>query len=776
MLKRWLIFEFKSGIPIGMFKKSSSLTLLGLGFVLTFAILIFRPEPAFDYDFELFFPIDDPDLAFYRAFERQFESDNDYLLLALGNPDGPWKDSAFLERSSQAQQQIMTLDGVDSLVSILDFQIPVIGLFGIRHVRVLDWDSQERLEASKKKLPQFQPSLISQDGHSFLFLVKNDPTLSKEQGDTLYKEIREVLNENGIVPKAVAGKIQTQGDFVTLMQNEFALFLGVSFLLMILTLYLIFRSWWGVVIPVLVLALGVLWAFALILYSGKSLDIMSVMQPTIFLIVGLSGLVHYFTEFIKKLNSGLDRDRAVEQTFNQLTFAVWLTIFTTSIGFLSLYFTSIPALKTFGLWTGVGVLIIFLALIAITPGLLYLIPVSRKVPRKSSQKPTFLAPLFFLIIQKRKQIIWVFLGLTVGSLILGSQLKINGYLLDNLPSDHPIQQDFSYFDSQFGGSNPLEISISAGPKANSLLDYQVLLEVNKLEKKLQETFGEREIVSPLSLAKALNQAQNQGSRAAFAFPSQGQYLRMQRFLKQAASTAGENLLSPDQKSGRISTRVPDLGSLEMGERRKEVLGYVNKEINPNLLQVRWTGTAYLIDRSHESVTRQMLQGLSVALVVVGLIGGFLFRSWRLALILLIPNVIPLIWMLGLMFLLGIEFKLTTSILFTVAFGIAVDDTIHFISKLKTELQTGKSLHYAIKRTFMEAGQAILLTSIILVMGFGLLAFSQFGVTHFTGLLISFTLVFALASDLFLLPVLLFAMKKVWDQKAIGLPQVQNHPK
>jgi predicted RND superfamily exporter protein len=759
-----------------MFKKSSALTLLGLGFALTFAILIFRPEPSFDYDFELFFPIDDPDLAFYQDFERQFESDNDYLLIALGNPDGPWMDSAFLEKSSQAQQQIMTLNGVDSLVSILDFQIPVIGLFGMNQVRVLDWDSKEKLEASSKRLPQFKSSLISQDGNSFLFLVKNDPSLSKEQGDTLYAEIREVMKENGIVPKAVAGKIQTQGDFVTLMQNEFGMFLGVSFLLMILTLYLIFRSWWGVVIPVLVLALGVLWAIALILFSGKALDIMSVMQPTIFLIVGLSGLVHFFTEFIKKLNSGLDRDSAVEQTFNQLTFAVWLTIFTTSIGFLSLYFTSIPALKTFGLWTGIGVLIIFSALVSITPGLLYLIPVSRKTPRISSEKSTFLAALFLLIIQKRKQIIWIFLGVTVGSLILGSQLKINGYLLDNLPSDHPIQQDFSYFDSQFGGSNPLEISIAAGPKANSLLDYQVLLELNKLEKKLQETFGEREIISPLSLVKALNQAQNQGNRAAFALPSQGQYLRMRRFLKQAVSTAGENLVSPDQKSGRISTRVQDLGSLEMGERRNEVLEYVNQEINPDLLQVRWTGTAYLIDRSHESVTRQMLQGLSVALVVVGLIGGFLFRSWRLALVLLIPNVIPLIWMLGLMFLMGIEFKLTTSILFTVAFGIAVDDTIHFMSKLKTELQTGKSLHYAIKRTFMEAGRAIILTSVILVMGFGLLAFSQFGVTHLTGLLISFTLVFALASDLFLLPVLLFSMKKVWDQKATGRPQIHTHPK
>ena len=263
----------------------------------------------------------------------------------------------------------------------------------------------------------------------------------------------------------------------------------------------------------------------------------------------------------------------------------------------------------------------------------------------------------------------------------------------------------------------------------------------------------------------MNQAQNQGSVAAFTFPSEGQYLRMRRYFQQILKLEGSQVLSQNQESGRISSRVADLGSLEMGQKRAEILDFVQKEINSNLLQVRWTGTAYLIDRGHESVTRQMVQGLLVAFAVVGLIAGFLFRSWRLTFILLIPNIIPLVWMLGLMYLLGIEFKLTTSILFTVAFGIAVDDSIHFMAKLKTELASGKNLLYAIKRTFMEAGRAIFLTSVILISGFALLSFSRFGVTHFTGLLISFTLVFALLADLFLLPLLLFPLKKVWDKKS-----------
>lgn len=747
-----------------MFSKPIAIALLGFGIFLSVLILIFPPTPAFDYDFEQFFPQDDPDLAFYQQFARDFESDNDYLLIALQNDGGALAELLFLEKTYAAKNEISNIPGVDTLLSILDLEIPVIGLFGISYSKVLDWSDAERLNQTKSNLDQFKGSLLSSDGESLLFLLKNDPSLSKEQGDTLYQKIQEVFLKNEIIPKAIAGKIQTQGDFVSLMQSEFTLFLSASLVLILLTLVLIFRSWWGVIVPVLVLSLGILWAFSVILYSGKSLDIMSVMQPTIFLIVGLSALIHYFTHLIKKLRSGYSKEAAIHSTFEELTFAVGLTIFTTSVGFLSLYFTSIPALKAFGLWTGVGIVVIFFAVILLTPGLLYLFTLSKHREKAQVSIP-ILQGLFSWILLKRKVVFITFFGITSLCILLGFQLKVNGYLLDNLPLDHPIQEDFAYFDQQFGGSNPLEIFLEAGDSAASLLDYKVLQEIEKLEIKLSETFGERQFISPLSLVKTLNQAQNQGSPAAFTFPSQGQYLRMQRYFDQILKLEGPQVISPDQGFGRISSRVADLGSLEMGKRRTDILDFVQKEINPDLLKVRWTGTAYLIERGHESVTRQMLQGLLVAFAVVGLVAGFLFRSWRLAFILLIPNIIPLVWMLGLMFLLGIEFKLTTSILFTVAFGIAVDDSIHFMSKLKTELDSGKNLLYAIKRTFLEAGRAIFLTTLILVAGFALLSFSQFGVTHFTGILISFTLVFAFLADLFLLPLLLFPLKKVWDKKA-----------
>jgi predicted RND superfamily exporter protein len=368
-------------------------------------------------------------------------------------------------------------------------------------------------------------------------------------------------------------------------------------------------------------------------------------------------------------------------------------------------------------------------------------------------------------------------GLTVISGLVGSQVKINGFLLDNLPEDHPIQKSFSYFDSQFGGSNPLEIHLSVGPGAKNLLDLKVLQELNDLENEVDRLFNGGQIISPLTVVKSLNQAQNQGNARAFSLPSRGQYIRMQRFLEPAFRDADGKIVSKDLKTGRLSARSADFGTLIMTEKRAALKEFTDQNISSEFLQIRWTGTAFLIDKGHQSVTRQMAKGLGLAFILVGIIAGFLFRSWRISFILLIPNLVPLVWMLGLMYLLGIEFKITTAILFTVAFGIAVDDSIHFMTRLRQELMTGKNLIYGLKRTFLETGEAIIQTSIILVSGFGLLIFSQFGVTHFTGLLIAASLIFALLADLLLLPILLLPMKKKWDQKfKKRLPKAPNLPK
>jgi uncharacterized protein len=751
-----------------MFKKKNSFFAFSLSMLLTLGIFLFQPLIKFDYDFESFFPQDDDELSFYHQFRSEFENDNDYLLIALGHKPDIF-DSTFLEKANQLMITVKGMEGVEKVFSILDLKEPTISPFGIRYQPLVEWDDAFSIKEAKMKMfqsLQWKKNLINENGDYLLLLVHNKQRISKEEGDILYQHILSAVSNSGLTDFFMAGKIKAQGEFVNLMQNEFSFFLGISSFLIVLLLFFIFRTLWGILIPLLTLVLGVLWSLALPLYFGKPLDIMSVMQPTILSVIGLAAIIHFFNHYLNYLRHGFEKEEAIEKSFSEILPAVFLTCLTTALGFISLYFTTVPTLKFFGLYTGLGVLLMFIAVIFITPALLYLVPAfSHTDEQRNAEKWRLgMRKAFSFVLSNKKVLPFLFLVISLLSLVAINKLQINGYILDNLPSEHKLVEEFRFFDRNFGGSKPLEFSLEVGKKAENIFQMEVLKELDKFEGFLIENFETGAILSPLTLVKKLNQAQNSGNEKAYALPSKGQLIRLQSYLNEALALSPSKIVSEDLKRSRLSTRVEDYGSLRGMRLKEQMEKFLENEIDENYLEVRMTGTSHLIDISHESVTVQMLRGLGLAFFLVAVITGFLFKSWRISIIVLVPNVIPLIWMGGMMWAFGIDLKLTTAILFTVAFGIAVDDSIHFMSKLRLELSKGRTWLYALKRTFIDTGKAILLTTMILVSGFSVLIFSQFGVTYYSGLLISMSLAFALAADLLLLPLLLLYLGKGWKKK------------
>ena len=755
------------------FSKNSSFYRLFAGILILIGIILFPPKVFFDYDFESFFPQDDAELTFYNTFRQEFENDNDYLLIAVGAENV--FDSKFLDDFQSLQQKLSGLEGVERVGSILDIEEVVINPFGVNRKKLLRWEVDDQLAAAKEKIlssERWKENLISQNADFLLMIVHNRQQISKEEGDELYAEIKGILATFDFPKTYTAGKIKAQGEFVSLLQEEFAFFLAISFGLIILILFLIFRSWWTVLVSIIVIAVGISWALALSLYFGKALDVMSVMQPTILSIIGLAALVHYFNHYLNYLRHGYSKEEAIENAFSEISIAVFLTCMTTALGFMSLYLTSVPSLKLFGIYTGLGVLLVFAAVVLLTPALLYLIPVM-ETNNQASRAIFWRTKMRFGFTWVIRRHQWIIIGFSVMSLFAFwglTQLKVNGYILDNLPREHELIQEFSFFDQEFGGSKPLEFQLNSGSDAENLLDLGVLKELEKVEGFIQENFETAVMLSPLTVIKGLNQAMNAGNEKAYVVPSLGQFIRMEPYLEKAFEDFPTRVISGDGKKGRLSTRMEDIGSFKSATLRVKFEEFLFQEIDPKLLDVQLTGTSHLIDISHESVSWQMLKGLSVAFLIVAIIAGFLFRSWRISMIVLLPNIIPLLWMCGIMWILGVELKLTTAILFTVAFGIAVDDSIHFMSKLRMELGKGRQWLYALKRTFIDTGKAIILTTIILSSGFAVLMFSQFGVTFYSGLLISLALVFALLADLLLLPVLLIRLGKIWEKKRVNLPR------
>jgi hypothetical protein len=446
--------------------------------------------------------------------------------------------------------------------------------------------------------------------------------------------------------------------------------------------------------------------------------------------------------------------------------AVFLTAMTTSLGFISLYFTDVYSLMWFGFYTGCGVMFMFLALFSILPFALYQIPPMQNVKREvwAPRWKDFLDRSYRNIIRRKKTISTLFISLTLLAAYFMSQVKTNGYILDNLPEGHSLLEDFHFFDDNYGGSKPLEIYLESVDKDKDLFDYAVLEEIEKLDEFVQENYEAGFVLSPLTAVKAVNKAQNRGNPKAFTLPSPLRYERMQVFVERIGERQKTKLWTDDKTIGRLSSKTADTGSY-IGKQKHQLLEkFVKDSIDSELLKVKLTGTSFLIDKSHEQVTRKVFSGLGFAFLLVALIVGFLFRSWRVSFLVILPNIVPLVWIGCVMYWFGIDFKLSTSIVFAIAFGIAVDDSIHFMTNLRMQMMKGNGFVRALHATFLTTGKAIILTTLILVSGFIMLTFSTLEIPWFTGILVSLSLIFAVLADLLWLPVLLLPFKKVMHKK------------
>lgn len=751
-----------------MFKKTAQRVLIII-FSITAVLSIFLKDLRFNYVFEDFFPIGDPDLEYYREFRSLFENDNDYLLIGLKNHPSIFE-TAFLQRVDSLTQDLQGLEEIKSAISITDTKRLIISQAGIYQLPYLYIDQPARYAQDSAVIYQsalLSETLVSKDGKALAIIIKHEDISTKEESDGLANKIVSLVRSYAFDSYHLAGKVHAQQVFINKLQVELVTFLSASIILIVLFLAFAYRNWWGVIIPLGVVFMSVLWIMGLMGVTGKQLDFIMVLLPTIMFVVGMSDVVHIMTKYIEQLRLGFHKISAIKTTFREVGLATFLTSLTTSVGFLTLLTASIRPIQGFGLFTSIGVFIAFIVAFTLLPCSLLLLP-RPQVSRKLVHRSKWFGILSFLFIRTLKNgwsVILINAVIVLVSLYGISLIRINTFLIEDLPQDDPLKQDFLFFDQNFGGSRPFEITVEA--KKGSVLSEEVISEIDRLSSYLSDSLEAGNIIGPHTLVKSINQAINGGRSDAFTLPS-SDYEKKQvkknlsRVLKR--NEHANIVLSQDQKTGRISMRVGDIGSAISLERTERLKEYIERHTDSSLTRFKITGTSNLIDKNNVYLAENMFEGLGIAFAVVAFIAGLLFRSLRMVLIALIPNVIPLVTVAGIMGIFGITLKLSTSIVFTIAFGIAVDDTIHFTSKLKLELDKGKSLLYALKNTYLSTGKAILVTSIILSGGFLTLLLSSFGGTFYTGLLISLTLFIAVVIDLSLLPVLIMFFYKTKKQK------------
>jgi len=720
---------------------------------------------SFDYDFEHFFPKNDADLEYFLKFREVYENDNDYILIALVKNGGIFNKN-FLEKAKRFTDDLKKLDHIEKVTSPTHLKQPIFNSFGFIEVPLLHIDDSSQYKNDKlkiKKSKEYNKTLFSEDLQSLCIVIHNTPIITKKASDELLGNIETLIHKYNFDDIHYAGKIRGQKTYLTKMKNELVIFLSFSVLIVIILLWISFRSIFGIIVPILTVLIAIIWTLGVMQFFGKNLDIMTTLLPTILFVVGISDAIHIISKYFEELRNGKNKKDAIQIAFKEVGLATLLTSLTTAAGFITLTMINIQPIKEFGLYTALGVILAFVIAISFLPALLSLIKEPKIVQKNRTPElwRKALSKIFLFIIQHPKRILLFYTSIFIAALIGLSQLDINYHLLEDLSEKNPLQQDFRFFENQYSGIRPFEMTIQVKEGNHSIFDYEIVKEMGKVDDYLNTTYGTGFIFSPITVIKSINKAMHGGNNDYYIIPkTREKYNKMIKKLKHPSlKKMLKRIIRKDNKECRFTGKMDDIGSKKANELNIQFQSYFNKKINTNLIQYKMTGTALLVDKNNEFLAINMITGLSIAFLLIAVIVGFLFKSIKMALISLVPNFIPLTIIGGIMGFLGHSINMSTSIIFTIAFGIAVDDTIHFLSKFKFEQKSKKSFFFALRRTYLSTGKAIILTTLILCGGFLSLIFSDFKSTYLIGLYISTTLLIAVTTDLFLLPVLLMLFKR-----------------
>jgi predicted RND superfamily exporter protein len=734
--------------------------------VITGALVWSCKDLEFDYDFEHFFPVESDDADFFYKYRERFGSDNEFIIIALKRNPNVFSKS-FLDSVGQYCDSLRKIEGVQSVNSIVNLNFPVISSFGVIEIPVLNLQSDSSLAISAREVMQDSAlvgNFVSSSQTSIAVYLQHRDHLAKTRSDSLLNSLEELSGQMFPERHLITGKLKSERAYLNKTRNELLLFMSVSIVLVTFFLWFTFRNVWGVLVPLTVVLLSIVWTIGIMAVTGKAIDIMIILMPCILFVVGMSDVIHITSQFYEKIEEGYDKITAIRLSLEEVGFATFLTCISTSIAFLTLNTTSIQPIRDFGTYTAIGVVVAYILSITVLPFILIHVknPDRFRVHHTQLRWDRFLRKVIKLVFRNPVKIVLGTLLLTIISFAGISRIQVNNSVLDDLDENDPIKQEFRYFDSEFGGVRGFEMEVKS-VSSEGLFSYPAIAEMAQMERYLKSEYHVSVLISPLDVLRAFNKSINDGDQAFFSLPADEAELKtlLQKLKPWLKRKEIKRLISEDLASGRFSGRIRDKGSLAVGKKNKAFEEHL-KTLQIKHIHWRITGSSDLIDKSNEYLTDNKLQGLSLDIVALMIIIGLIFRSWKMMMISVIPNVIPLAMIAGLIGWSGIEMKVTISIIFSIAFGIAVDDTLHLLSRLKVEMSKGVNLYKALMTTYLSTGKAMILTAMVIAAGFSTLMLSNFKSTFYVGMLISLTLVFALLAELILMPVLLmwiFGRKK-----------------
>ena len=564
--------------------------------------------------------------------------------------------------------------------------------------------------------------------------------------------------------------------------DEIGIFIAAALIVTSLIFFFFFRSIRATLISMCVVLIGVMWAFGILGLLKYEITVLTALIPPLIIVIGIPNCIFLINKYQQEVKKHGNQALSLKRVISKIGNATLMTNVTTACGFATFIITDSKLLTEFGIVASINILGIFILSILIIPIVYsFMYPPKTKHLKHLNKKwiDAFVNWMEHIVREKRIAIYSISLLALIISIIGIYQIKISGNLVEDMPRSTEFYKDIQFFDEEFNGIMPIEIVIDTERK-KGVLKPITLKKMNELGEMIEETPELSKPISVVNLVKYSKQAFYSGIPKYYQLPTSQEYNFIMDVARKSQGNEGliEDFVDSTGQVARITTFIKDVPTERMEEIEKSMLDKIKKIFPADRFNVYVTGKALLFLKGTKYLVKNLVLSLSLAIGLIALFMAYLFRSFRMIVISLIPNLLPLAITAGVMGFVGVPIKPSTILVFSIAFGISVDDTIHFLAKYRQELSANnwriqKSVYAALR----ETGVSMFYTSIVLFFGFSVFTISSFGGTVALGALVSATLLFAMLANLILLPSLLLSLERsIANKEVLKKPQIDILPK